>query len=285
MRYPDIASALELRTLTSVCSRVEAHSDSPAGGAIRPGLEDPKMLRITAATIAFSVLLIAPSESDAQFNNQNQAQKKNAQPEKPENKPLKGTLKEIKKKGRAFRFVLQSEAGGEPVELPITPKIQFAVEAKGDAGFLKERQIASGTAVLTNKMLFVKNWYVHVGPAARKIRPFIRKADKKVGQSVNSYDLAGTILGRQASEDFPEYETLKLNISNLRGQPVFIDKGATVTVQSSDPSMAKEGSPVEIYQVPAPGNRFRIAALKVLLKEPIKSEDYFAEIDNKKKKR
>jgi hypothetical protein len=203
---------------------------------------------------------------------------------KPSYLTSKGTLGEVKKKGRATVLVIVPEAG-EPIEVIVTPKIQFAIEAKGDAGFLREKQIVSGTGTLTNKMLFVKNWKVHVGLSARKVKTGIAKAGKKIGQSVNAYHLAAMITKRQQDKDYPEYETLTLNLRDLRGQPVYIDKNPTVTVSTTDATMAKAGAPVEYYQVPAPGNRFKVIGVKVMLEDALKSEEYFAKTDKKKKKR
>ncbi|MFT5323121.1 MAG: hypothetical protein ACI8P0_000967, partial [Planctomycetaceae bacterium] len=105
----------------------------------------------------------------------------------------KGTVAEVIRKGRATSIVILSEAGGDPITVPITPRVKFAVEAKGDLGFLAEKQVVSGQGTLTNKSLFVKKWTVHVGLSAKKIKPFVKESSKAVGQSQNSYDFAGTI--------------------------------------------------------------------------------------------
>lgn len=197
----------------------------------------------------------------------------------------KGTVSEVVRKGRATSLMIQSEAGGDPIPVPITPRLQFAVEAKGDLGFLAEKQVVSGTGTLTNQSLFVKDWTVHVGLSARKIRPFVKEAAKKIGQSKNSYDFAGTISSRQQDKDYPDYETVTTNIPQLKRQPIYIDKGATVTVSMTETDLVEEGAPVEFVQQLARGGRVQIVGLRVLLKEPLKAEEFFKKDEDSRKSR
>ncbi|MDA0586457.1 MAG: hypothetical protein O2820_00440 [Planctomycetota bacterium] len=211
----------------------------------------------------------------------------NQEPPKPDYITVKGTVVEINEKsGRVVSVDILGEGGGDPVTVAITPRIQFAVEGKGDDGFLRERVVVSGTGTLTNNLLFVKDWTVHLGVAARKLRSGVQKADKAIGQSVNSYFLQGPIKSRQQDKDYEEYETLTLTIPALKGQPVYIDKGASVTVRITDASAVEKGAPVELHQKPGRGGRLETIGLKVILEEPLKAEEYFAsEDDDKKKKR
>lgn len=233
-----------------------------------------RTIAILTVALTLSMLTGTPQNAQAQ---QRQPQTQKAPPTQ------KGTVAEVKKKGRLTSLMIQSEGGGAPFEVLISPKIQFAVEAKGDLGFLRDRQIVSGTGTLTNQMLFVKNWTVHVGPLAKRTKPFVKEAPKRVGQSVNSYDLAGMIQSRQQDTRFKEYETLSLNIAQLKKAPVFIDKDATVTVSTTETDSIEEGTPVEYIQVPAAGGRLQVASLKVKLKEPLKSEEFFEEQESKSK--
>jgi hypothetical protein len=235
--------------------------------------------------VVFSLVAFVGAQSLlAQAGRPQQGQGAQQTPPKPAYLTSKGTLGEVRKKGRTAVLVIVPEVG-EPIEVILTSKIHFEIEAKGDEGFLREKQIVSGTGTLTNKMLFVKNWKVHVGLSARKIKTGVVKAGKKIGQSVNAFHLTAMITKRQQDKDYPEYETLTLNLRELRGQPVYIDKNPTVTVSTTDTSMAKVGSPVEYYQVPAPGNRFKVIGVKIMLEDALKSEEYFAKTDKKKKKR
>lgn len=224
------------------------------------------------AAIACALLLGSTRDAQAQ---QGQAQKPPP--------ALKGTVAEVKQKGRLTTLVILSEAGGDPIEVLVSPKIQFSVEAKGDLGFLRDRQIVTGTGTLTNQMLFVKKWTVHVGPLAKRTKPAVTKAPNRIGQSTNAYDLSGMIMSRQQDEKFAEYETLTLNVAQLKKSPVYIDKGATVTVSTTDTDMIEEGTPVEYVQVAAAGGRYKIAAVRVLLKDALKSDEFFKEDDKKSK--
>lgn len=197
----------------------------------------------------------------------------------------KGTVGEVIRKGRATSLVILSEAGGEPITVPITPRLQFAVEAKGDLGFLAEKQVVSGRGTLTNKSLFVKGWTVHVGLSARKIKPFVKESAKVVGQSQNSYDFAGTISARQQDEDYPDYETVITNIPQLKRGPIYIDKGATVTVSMTETELVEEGAKVEFIAQLLKNGRLQITALKVLLEEPLKSEEFFKKSESKSTRR
>ena len=234
-------------------------------------------------------VLSSPAPTSAQnFGVQGIQKKKNGpeEPPRPNYVKVNGEVAKInEKRGRVISVEIQSEGGGDPVLVPLTPRIKFAVEGKGDSGFLRERTTVSGVGTLTNNMLFVKDWTVHLGVAARRMPAGIKKADKVIGQSVNSYFIQGPVKSRQQDKNYPEYETLSLTIPALKGQPVYIDKGATVTVQISDGSAIPNGAPVELYQQPGRGGRMQTIGLKVILKEPLKAEEYFAKEEEKKKKK
>ena len=197
----------------------------------------------------------------------------------------KGTVAEVVRKGRATSLVILSEAGGEPITVPITPRMKFAVEAKGDLGFLAEKQVVSGQGTLTNKSLFVKGWTVHVGLSARKIKPFVKESAKTVGKSQNSYDFAGTITTRQQDKDYPDYETVITNIAQLKRGPIYIDKGAKVTVSMTETELVEEGTKVEFIAKLLKNGRLQITALKVLLDKPLKAEEFFKKQESKSTRR
>jgi len=235
--------------------------------------------------LAVVAALAVPGAAVAQVGG---AQKKQAPdgPPRPNYITVKGTVVEVNEKsGRVVSVDILGEGGGDPVTVPITPRIQFSVEGKGDDGFLREKVVVSGTGTLTNKLLFVKSWTVHLGVAARRLPSGVKKADKAIGQSVNAYFVQGPVKSRQQDKAYEDYETLTLTIPALRGQPVYIDKGASVTVRITDASAVEKGAPVELYQKPGRGGRLMTVGLKVLLEEPLKAEEYFAKQDEKKKKK
>jgi hypothetical protein len=180
--------------------------------------------------------------------------------------------------------MILSEAGGDPIAVLITPRIQFAVQAKGDLGFLAEKQVVSGKGTLTNKSLFVKEWTVHVGLSAKKIKPFVKESAKAIGQSQNSYDFAGTITSRQQDKDYPDFETVITNVAQLKRGPIYIDKGATVTVSMTETELVEEGDKVEFIANLAKNGRLQITGLKVLLDNPLKAEEFFKEPEKKSAK-
>jgi hypothetical protein len=230
------------------------------------------MFKPTLLSLACGILIAGfAADASAQVDQQ--------QPQQPT--ITKGTVAEVVRKGRSTTLLILSEAGGDPISVPITPRIQFAVQAKGDLGFLAEKQVVSGKGTLTNKSLFVKEWTVHVGLSARKIKPFVKESGKAVGQSQNSYDFAGTIASRQQDKDYPDFETVVTNIAQLKRGPIYIDKGATVTVSMTETELVEEGAKVEFIANFANGGRVQIVALKVLLDKPLKAEEFFKEPEKK----
>ena len=232
-------------------------------------------LKPTFLSLACSILVAGFAvDASAQFDQQ--------KPQQPT--VTKGTVAEVIRKGRATSLMILSEAGGDPIAVLITPRIQFAVQAKGDLGFLAEKQVVSGKGTLTNKSLFVKEWTVHVGLSAKKIKPFVKESAKAIGQSQNSYDFAGTITSRQQDKDYPDFETVITNVAQLKRGPIYIDKGATVTVSMTETELVEEGDKVEFIANLAKNGRLQITGLKVLLDNPLKAEEFFKEPQKKSAK-
>ncbi len=229
--------------------------------------------------LAAAVCLFAPSRTEAQFNNQQQ--QRGNQPKQPEITETKSSIAEVVRKGRALTLMIKSELGGEPIPVAITPRLQFAIEANADDGFLREKQVVSGRGVLTNESLFVKEWTVYLGPNARRMRGGVQKAERVVGESVNSYDVLGPIVSRQQDTDYPEYETLTLNVPALKGKPVYIDKGATVTARIEDASKIAAGNECVVTHTLAPNGAPVVLGVKVILDEELKADDYFTEEEEK----
>ncbi|MFT5326839.1 MAG: hypothetical protein ACI8P0_004722, partial [Planctomycetaceae bacterium] len=138
---------------------------------------------------------------------------------------------------------------------------------------------------LTNKSLFVKKWTVHVGLSAKKIKPFVKESSKAVGQSQNSHDFAGTISTRQQDKDYPDYETVITNIVQLKRGPIYIDKGATVTVSMTETELVEEGAKIEFIAQFLKGGRIQVTALRVLIEEPMKAEEFFKKQESKSTRR
>jgi|GEM_PF-1165089 len=241
---------------------------------------DDSFLRPFALPAIVAACLLVPGGAEAQVGNQQQrGNQRNQQQVEPTE--TKSTIVDVVRKGRALTLLIKNEAGGEPIPVAITPRLQFAIEAKADDGFLREKQVVSGRGVLTNESLFVKNWTVYLGPSARRMRGGVQKADMVIGQSVNSYDVLGPIVSRQQDTDYPEYETLTLNVPALKGKPVYIDKGATVTARLEDASKIAAGNECVVTHTLAPNGLPVVLGVKVMLDEELKADDYFAEEDEK----
>ncbi len=242
---------------------------------------DVSILRPSAfGALVAAVCLLIPARSEAQVGNQQRSNQRN-QPQQPEISETKSSIAEVVRRGRALTLLIKSELGGEPIPVAITPRLQFAIEVKADDGFLREKQVVSGRGVLTNESLFVKNWTVYLGPSARRMRGGVQKASKVVGESVNSYDVLGPIVSRQQDKDYPEYETLTLNVPALKGKPVYIDKGATVTARIEDASKIAAGNECVVTHTVAPNGAPVVLGVKVMLDEELKADDYFAEEEKK----
>ena len=193
---------------------------------------------------------------------------------------IKGKLVSLEKKGRLAVLTVETE-DKEKKEIPVTSRTAFAITAKGDDGFLAPGQFISTIAVLTNKRLFAKQYTVYVGKG-RKPRSGIAKARKKIGQSVNSYAVAGLIVSRQQDRVYKDYQTVTLKGS---GNPsVFLDKGYSVTVSSSDPALAKPGSAVELIGRQR-GKKFTVTKVTIKLSAPLKSAEVLTTSKTTKKKK
>ena len=189
-----------------------------------------------------------------------------------------GKLISVTKKGRNAVLTIET-ADKETKEFQITARVNLAVTAKGDVGFLTKGQFVSAMPVETNNKLFGKKFIVHVGPGRK--RGVLAKAPKQVGVSRAAWNVAGQITGRGKDKDYPDYEIIALRVGKQTVQ-VFLDKGYSVTVLLADVSRAVPGSNVTIEGRPGTRNRFTVSSVKVVLAKPLKAEEFFA--DDKKKK-
>ncbi len=249
---------------------------------VGPALEDPSMatsflrgiLPCLLAAGLGAALLTAAAEA--------QAPKK---PEAPTIPSFLGTLTEVKKKGMQTILTITPELGGtEPFELPVTPMLGMAIEAKGDSGFLREKQFVSATGFVNNGTFLVEKWTVHVGPATKKMQPGTRplpdtdeNGEKKPQAGVKFVEVTAQLMSINPDKDDASRSVAVLKIGGPKGTPASFDSKAPITVRSSDPAMLKEGSEMEYYPV-AGGNpkRPKVVAVKVKLAEALKSEEFFA---------
>ncbi len=205
------------------------------------------------------------------------------QPEQPAVPTIKGTISEVKKKGTQTTLVIVSELGGDPFEVPLSPMMQFAIEAKGDVGFVKEKQFASGSGFISNGNLYVQKWTVHVGSNSKRMTPGSRplpdvdeKGEKKALAGVKYVEVSGPIMAVKPGEDDPNKLQAVFKVGGPKGTAAYFEKSAAVTVSTNDTTLLKDGAEVEF--IAAPGGspkRPKILALKVILAEAMKSEEFF----------
>lgn len=205
------------------------------------------------------------------------------QPEQPAVPTIKGTVSEVKKKGTQTTLVVVSELGGDPFEVPLSPMMQFAIEAKGDIGFVRDKQFASGSGFVTNGSLYVQKWTVHVGSNSKRMAPGVRnlpdadeKGEKKALAGVKYVEVSGPIMSVKAAEDNPEKQQAILKVGGPKGTPAFFEKTAQVVVSTNDTALLKDG--VEVEFIAGPGGspkRPKILAMKVILPDAMKSEEFF----------
>lgn len=196
----------------------------------------------------------------------------------PQPESITGKVKEVKKKGRLKVLVVTTDDGTE-MEFPVTPKVQFEVTAKGDAGFVRPGVFLTAKATLTANQLFVRNVRVLlIDKGQRTPTGKITKAQPKPGASVNSFDVSGELLARQMSPDYPDYEVLALKIPG-RVPPVMLEKNFSVTVVSQNPESATPDSPVELQVTKLRGDRLNLVSATVTLAEPMKASEVFGDSD------
>lgn len=204
-------------------------------------------------------------------------------PEAPVVPSFLGTLGEVKKKGMQTLVTITPELGGDAFEFPLTPMIALAIEAKGDSGFLREKQFVTGTGFVNNGTLLIEKWTVHVGPATKKMQPSSRQlpdtdenGEKRPQAGVKFLEVTAQLMSLTPDKDDPGRSIAMLKVGGPKGTPASFDSKAPITVRSSDPAMLKEGSELEYVPVGGTAKRPKIAAIKVKLAEALKSEEFFA---------
>ena len=192
----------------------------------------------------------------------------------------KGTIAEVKKKGTLTTLVVLSELGGDPFDVPLLPTLPLAIEAKGDSGFLREKQFVVGTGFVSNGTLNVQKWTVHVGSNAKKMTASTRQLDlddsKKPLAGVKYYEVGAFLMSVKPDEDDPARQVAMLKAGPPKGTAAFFEKNAAITVSTNDVSLIKDGLEVEYYIAGGTAKRPKLGGLKVTLGTALKSEEFFA---------
>lgn len=199
-----------------------------------------------------------------------------AQRGEPMTETRTGTLVEIEEKGRSRTLVV--DVNGKQEEFPLTPRVALEITATGDAGFVDEGRYLSARGTVTNDQLFLRS--VNILLLKGRQRPpagGLKKAPMAVGESVNSWDIAGEIVGSEPDPDYPDYTGVDVKIGP-RTQRVLLEPGFTVTVMSTDPTVLEipPGTSIDLEGTPR-GERFLLTGAKVRLSEPLTAAEFFAE--------
>jgi len=215
------------------------------------------MFRSSNSLIAVLVLFSSISVLDAQEVN--------------EATVLKGTVDEIKKKGRSTILSVKYD-NGLTKDIAVTPKINLMITGKGTDEMLKAKQFVSTVATKSNDMFFTKEIVLHM-TTGRKPKSTFAPAPKKVGRSVNSFTISGSVISFGDDADFKDYKALSVKVGSKTGK-ILIEKGYKITVASNDTSLIKKGAKIEVEGKPGRGGRFTISKTTIPLNKEFKPEDF-----------
>jgi hypothetical protein len=205
-----------------------------------------------------------------------------AQAKKDDVEKATGKLVSTEQKGRTT--TLKVEIGGKEEEVVVNSKVEFAITAAGDVGFLKEGSFIFTEAVAANNQLFSQSYTVFVGKG-KPPKSGAAKAPPAPGRSQNAWFVAGEISARQPHEQFEAYDEIQVKAGGKTSVLLERAKAATVTVSSTDLEMAEAGSTVEMEGRPGPGGKVLLTKVTVKLAKPLKAEEFVAKAEEEKKKR
>ena len=192
-----------------------------------------------------------------------------------------GKLVSLEKKGRSTVLTVETSSK-EKQEFAIDGRVELVITAKGDVGFLTAGQLIETTAIMSNDLLFGKDFVVHAAKGGKKPPARLEKAPPKSGQSLNAYAVCGTVVSRQPDADYKDRETVILRIGGKKAR-VFLDKQFTVSVFLNDPSLVKPGDDVVVEGSSGAGGRFTLSSATIKLAEPLKAEEFLPDKGRAKK--
>ena len=183
---------------------------------------------------------------------------------KVETEKKSGKLTSVEKKGKAAAVKLETD-DGETLEVQVTPRMQFAIEAPGEKDILRPATWVSCTNIVqVNNLFFAKDFLVHIGPAPRA------GAQKNMN---NSWDVAGQI-GAVADD----------SITLRTGAKIMFDEGeCNVKVMTNDVSLLEEGAAAEVEGTRR-GEKFLPLRMLVTLDTTLTAEDVHGAVKGKAKK-
>jgi hypothetical protein len=175
-----------------------------------------------------------------------------------------GKLTSVEKKGKAAAVKVETD-DGETLDVQVTPRMQFAIQAPGEKEILRVGTWVSVSGVAqVNNLFFSENYLVHIGAVPQA------KMQKNMN---NSWDVAGPI-GAVADD----------SITLRSGAKIMFDEGkCNVTVQTNDIALLEEGAPAQIEGTKR-GEKFLTQRMMVTLDKTLTAEDVYGPAKGKAKK-
>ncbi|MFV0442024.1 MAG: hypothetical protein ACK5Q5_00485 [Planctomycetaceae bacterium] len=153
---------------------------------------------------------------------------------------------------------------GETYEVKITPKIEFYVVGKGDAGFIQPGVYINGRGTKSNETIFINKVTAVLLPKGKRAPAGrIQKATVSEGESLQTFDVSGEIVSSGPVPDYPTHTGLELKLPAHKEQ-VWLEPDFEVEVASTDPAHATSGADVLMIMKPLAGGKLVPVALKVL---------------------
>jgi hypothetical protein len=175
-----------------------------------------------------------------------------------------GKLTSVEKKGKAAAVKVETD-DGEMLEVQVTPRMQFAIEAPGEKDILRQGTWVSCTNIVqVNNLFFAKDFLVHIGSTPRA------GAQKNMN---NSWDVAGQI--GAVAED---------SITLRTGAKIMFDEGqCNVKVMTNDVGLLEEGAAAQVEGTKR-GEKFLTQRMLVKLETTLTAEDVYGAAKGKAKK-
>ncbi len=181
----------------------------------------------------------------------------------PNTETRSGTVTEVQKKGRTRTLVVSID--GQEYQFPITPKVNLQIQLEGgDESLIQQGVYLEGEGTLTNNRLFLESAQIRLlpngarAPASRMVKP----ETQVPGQSVNAHFIAGVVMSRQTSADYPEYEEALLRPApNV--PPIFFQKSIKPKVVTSDPDQIHGGESIEMQVIAGRNDKLTLVSATV----------------------
>ncbi|MES2792462.1 MAG: hypothetical protein V4719_22795 [Planctomycetota bacterium] len=196
---------------------------------------------------------------------------------KKKGETISGTVVSIEKAKTGRSYVLKMKTkSDEEYDVPIVPRTQFAISAKGDADFLKPNTSIGGTVTPKDAPPEFKcdELTVYLGAAPPQ---GLKRAATAEDPTATGFEMSGKIVMVQAGVAQVQcgQQPIKLN---------FDAESLAITVKHTEASLAKEGDEVEIEGTIVK-NKPQINAFSVLITsaEALTATDFFAALEEQKK--